>query len=214
MISEKEYTDKIFIWKDRILAEDKLDSKCCDSLANKILEYENYILSLGPANYPQTPPNTITSRHEYYNFLEFDWDELKEVEAKIIENASKILGGSSFYVKMWANVFRNGECITKHIHHPEPVRETDEFKNNIFKTLCGHLFLRNDVDSDTIYHFDSGTQNIKNVKGDFHFFCCVVPHEVLPYEGTERIGLAFDVYTNDFFEGIGIPTPFGLKLIK
>jgi hypothetical protein len=208
------YEDKIKIWKNNLLSEDNANDEICDSLANKILESEQYILSLGLPNYPKTPPNTITSRHDYYNLLDFDWEELEFVKSKIVENASKIIGGSSFYVKMWANIFRNGECIVKHIHHAEPVIENEEFKQNIFKTMCGHLFLRNDVDSDTIYHFENKVTPIKNIKGEFHFFCCTIPHEVYPYSGNERIGLAFDIYTEDFFKGIKLTTPKNLKLIK
>jgi hypothetical protein len=208
------YEDKIKIWKNNLLGEDTTNDELCDSLADKILQSEKFILSLGPPNYPKTPSNAITSRHDYYNLLDFDWKELHEVKSKIVENASKIIGGDSFYVKMWANIFRKDECIKLHIHHPEPVRETKEFKDNIFKTCCGHLFLRNDVDSDTIYHFENKVTPLKNIKGEFHFFCCVVPHEVYPYCGNERIGLAFDIYTEDFFKGIGIETPKNLKLIK
>jgi len=208
------YEDKIKIWKNSFLSLDKEKEEICDSLSNKILQSEKYILCLGYPNYPQTPPTTITSRHEYYNLLNFKWDELEIIKYKIIENSSKIIGGNSFYVKMWANVFRNGECIKKHIHHPEPVRETDEFKKNIFKTICGNLFLRNDIDSDTIYYFDNKAEYVKNIKGDYHFFSCITPHEVLPYNGRERIGLAFDVYAEDFFESLNIQTPNGLVLIK
>lgn len=208
------YEDKIKIWKNNLLGEDTIDVNLCDSLSNKILQSEKYILSLGPANYPQTPPTTITSRHDYYNLLDFGWDELELVKTKIVENASKIIGGESFYVKMWANIFRKDECITKHIHHAEPVIENESFKQNIFKTMCGHLFLRNDVDSDTIYHFEKQSTPIKNVKGDFHFFCCVVPHEVLPYQGNERIGLAFDIYRSDFFKNLGLQVPPKMVLIK
>ena len=208
------YEDKILIWKNNLLGEDIIDKNICDSLADKVLQSEQYILSLGPANYPQTPPNTITSRHDYYNLLEFDWSELNIVKSKIVENASKIIGGDSFYVKMWANIFRKGECIVKHIHHAEPVIENEEFKKNIFNTMCGHLFLRNDVKSDTIYHFQKETKAIQNVKGEFHFFCCVVPHEVLPYEGNERIGLAFDIYRSDFFKNLGLQVPNKMILIK
>lgn len=214
MITEKEYIHLMSIHKNEQLGYDTIDKSLCKSLAQKVLDKEQYILNLGPAKYNNTPPNVITGRHLYYNLLDFGWDELEPIKKKIIENSSKIIGGNEFCIKMWANVFRNGEGITKHTHQNEPIEIDQSFRNSIFKTLCGHLFLESDYPSETIYYFNKGTEPITNEVGDFHFFSMVVPHEVLPYKGKIRIGLAFDIYTSDFFDKLGIALPNDIRIIK
>ena len=86
--------------------------------------------------------------------------------------------------------------------------------DNIFKTMCGHLFLSSDYPSETIYYFENGVEKIPNKPGDFHFFSMVVPHEVLPFGGNLRIGIAFDVYTSNFFNNIGLRVPNDIRIIK
>lgn len=202
------YETKIQDWKSRILAFDKIeDSMLLNSLADKIESSEEQILSLGAPNYPNVASTTITARHRYYNLLDFNWPELTILKNKIKDNSSKLIGGEKFLVKMWANIFRNGQCIKKHMHHPSPIRETEQFKIGIFKTICGHLFLRNDHESHTIYYMNGKKNPIINESGELHFFSCIVEHETEPFRGTKRVGLAFDIYTVDFFKNMGIQSP-------
>lgn len=208
------YEEKIILWKSKILSEDKLEENICDSLTQKIISVEDEIMNLGPSDYDKVPENTITAKHLYYNLLNYKWDELGYLKRKIIDNSSPIIGGDTFLIKMWANSLKKEQYIKKHIHHAEPVIETDDFKKNIFSTICGHLFLENDIDSETIYYFDNNTVPMQSIKGNMHFFSCIVPHEVLPYQGHKRISIAFDVYRADFFEKLGIPTPTDLIIIK
>jgi hypothetical protein len=208
------YEEKILIWKSKLLSEDVLSEDICNSLTQKIIDVESEIMKLGPSNYDKVPENTITAKHLYYNLLSYKWDELETLKNKIVINSSKIIGGDSFLVKMWANSFKKGEYIKKHIHHAEPIIETEDFRKNIFNTICGHLFLENDVASETIYYFDNNIVPMQSRKGNMHFFSCIVPHEVPPYRGDKRISIAFDVYRVDFFEKLGIPTPTDLIIIK
>jgi hypothetical protein len=207
------YNEKIVTFKAHMLGKDKLDLSTCDILKNKIVDLEQTILNLGVSNYKEAPENSITTRHQYYNLLDYLNDDLNPVKEKIIQNARHIIGGDKFLVKMWANVFRNGEQIKKHMHHATPVIENDSFKKNVFKTICGNLFLYGDQESETIYYLKEKTP-IKNEAGDMHFFCCIVEHETLPYQGNLRIGIAFDIYTENFFTDIGLPTPSHLRLIN
>ena len=209
-----DYQTKIKEFNSKMLSFDTIDSDTCKKLTELILESEDKILSFGPSNYPKAPTNTITTRHLYYNLLDFGWDELEIVKKSIVKVASEVIGGNSFYVKMWANIFREGENIDLHIHHGEPIVENEAFKKNIFKTICGNLFLSGDKHSDTIYYFNEVRTEFENKSGDVHYFSCIVPHETLPYKGELRVGLAFDIYSEDFFEGIGMMTPRDLKLVK
>lgn len=209
-----DYQTKIKEFNSKMLSFDSVSSETCDKLTELIIQSEEKILSFGHGNYPKAPSNTITTRHQYYNLLDFGWKELDEVKKNIIKVASEVIGGDSFYVKMWANIFREGENIDLHIHHGEPIVENEMFKKNIFKTICGNLFLSGDEPSDTIYHFNGERTEFPNKSGDVHYFSCIVPHETLPYTGRMRVGLAFDIYTEDFFRGIGMITPSDLKLVK
>ena len=208
------YEEKISIWKSKLLSEDKVNHSICDSLHAKILNIEEELLNLGPSNYIKVPENTITAKHQYYNLLAYNWEELEIIKTKIVETSKHILGGDVFLVKMWANIFRKDDYIHKHIHHAEPIIETEEFKKGIFNTFCGHLFVGNDIDSETIYYFNDSSVPYKNNKGDMHFFSCVVPHEVPPYKGNIRVSIAFDVYRGDFFDKLSIPQIPNLIKIK
>ena len=209
-----DYERRIKEFNSKMLSFDSVSAETCEKLTQLIIESEQKILSFGHGNYSKAPSNTITTRHQYYNLLDFGWEELDEVKQSIVKVASQVIGGDSFYVKMWANIFRQDENIDLHIHHGEPVIENETFKKNIFKTICGNLFLSGDKHSDTIYYFNGQRTEFPNKSGDVHYFSCVVPHETLPYKGELRVGLAFDIYTEDFFRGIGMITPSDLKLVK
>jgi len=200
-------------WNSKILLDDRISSDYSDSLTKIILSSEEKILSLGPANYPQAPTTSITTRHQYYNGLDFLGDNGKILQNKLLEIGSKLLDSDEILVKLWFNIFRSGEQIQRHMHHASPVRITDDFKKNIFKTACGNLFLSSDTGSETIYYLPERTP-IANIPGDIKIFSCTVEHETLPFTGSLRVGLAFDIYTKDFFTNIGIQTPQTLRLIS
>lgn len=198
-------------WNSKLLLGSSIDQDYCIDLAKKLLFLEDTILNYGPPNYKEAPATSITTRHEYYNLI--DILDTKIINTEIQKIAKQLIGGDEFYVKMWANIFRYGERIDRHMHHASPIIVNDEFKNNIFKTVCGNLFLFGDEPSDTIYHFENTTA-IQNRVGDIHVFSCTVEHETLPYQGKLRIGIAFDIYSKNFFSDIGITTPENLRLIS
>lgn len=200
-------------WNSKILLEDSLNRDYCQILANKILSLEKTILSLGPSNYLEAPINSITTRHQYYNGLDFLGNDGIVLKEKLSLIGNKVLNTDEILVKLWFNIFRNGEQIKKHMHHASPIRVNDVFKKNIFKTVCGNLFLDSDASSETVYYLPECTP-LANVPGDIKIFSCTVEHETLPFTGNLRIGLAFDLYTKNFFENIGILTPQTLRLIS
>ena len=206
------YEEKIKEFKNKILGFNRLDNNI-DSLTAAILDLEQKILSFGPPHYKEAPSNSITTRHEYYNLLDLIPDRLAGVSKKIVSTSRELIGGDEFYVKMWANIFRNGECIKRHMHHASPIIENDMFKQNVFKTICGNLFLFGDAPSDTIYHGEEKII-INNIPGDIYFFSCILEHETFPYQGTLRVGIAFDIYTKNFFPELGMTTPSNLRLIS
>jgi len=207
------YKDRIENFKNNILGVNVLDQTYCDALTDSIVKLESKIMGLGPSHYKEAPVNSITTRHEYYNLIDLLPDQINPLLKKISESAKQIIGGEEFYVKMWANIFRKGERIEKHMHHASPIIENDMFKKNVFKTICGNLFLQGDAPSDTVY-YGKDILKIPNKTGDIHFFSCIMPHETLPYQGNLRVGIAFDIYTKNFFPEIGMATPPHLRLIS
>ena len=136
-----DYQTKIKEFNSKMLSFDSISSDTCDKLTKLIIQSEEKILSFGHGNYPKAPSNTITTRHQYYNLLDFGWKELDEVKKNIIKVASEVIGGDSFYVKMWANIFREGENIDLHIHHGEPMVENEMFKKNKKATMVIKTFI-------------------------------------------------------------------------
>lgn len=206
------YEDRISDFRNNLLGCLSVDQVICQQLTSDTLKLENKILSLGTPRYPAVPANTITARHDYYNLIDLLPTQLTTVKHSIVEASSNIIGGEEFYVKMWANIFRTGERIERHMHHASPIIENDMFKKNVFKTICGNLFLYGDAPSDTLY-YGKELISMPNEVGDIHLFSCILEHETLPFTGTLRVGIAFDVYSKNFFPDIGMQTPTNLRLI-
>jgi hypothetical protein len=206
------YEDRILDFRNNLLGFTSVDSTLCRQLTNDILNLENKILSLGEPRYPAVPATSITARHDYYNLIDLLPTQLTVLKQTIVNASSSIIGGEEFYVKMWANIFRNGEGIERHMHHASPIIENNMFKKNVFKTICGNLFLYGNAPSDTLY-YGKEIISMPNKTGDIHLFSCILEHETLPFTGTLRVGIAFDIYTKHFFSEIGMQTPAHLRLI-
>lgn len=207
------FEDQYSHWNSQILLEESLDQDYCRYLTSKIQSLETSILALGPSNYPEAPKNSITTRHQYYNGLDLLGEDAAILKEKLLLVGNKVFGTDEILVKLWFNIFRQGEQIKRHMHHASPVRINEIFKKNIFKTVCGNLFLSGDADSETVYYLPERTA-LANNPGDIKIFSCTVEHETLPFVGTLRIGLAFDLYTKNFFQDIGMSTPQTLRLIS
>ena len=206
------YEERLLDFRSNLLGYSSVDLSTCQCLKDDILKLENKILSLGTPRYPAVPASSITARHDYYNLIDLLPTQLTVLKQTIVDASSNIIGGEEFYVKMWANIFRNGERIERHMHHASPVIENDMFKKNVFKTICGNLFLYGDAPSNTLY-YGKDLISIPNKTGDLHLFSCILEHETLPFAGTLRVGIAFDIYSKNFFPEIGMQTPGNLRLI-
>jgi hypothetical protein len=176
-----------------------------DSLCKKILDKELYIKNLNTNTKPTfnyVNNDSITKLHAYYNLIEFGFEEVDLIVNKIKELVFKINGWETFYLKMWANVYREGDYIGYHTHLP--VLSNVEKLNN---ALSGHCFLYSSKPTYTTYYFKKqnvkpsllGTGNlggtdILNVPGELCIFSSYVPHEFKKWDGNLRIGIAFDVY--------------------
>jgi hypothetical protein len=181
-----------------------IDDLNINSLCDKILEKELYIKNLNTDKKPifnYVNNDSITKLHAYYNLIEFEFEEVHLIVRKIKELVFKINGWETFYLKMWANIYRNGDYIGYHTHLtnlPGTIKKPE--------ALSGHCFLFSTEPTYTTYYFRKknikpsifGSDNINvmdilNVPGEISIFSSYVPHEFKKWDGELRIGIAFDI---------------------
>jgi hypothetical protein len=175
-----------------------------DSLCKKILESEPHIKNLvthKKSTFDYVNNDSITKYHNYYNLIEFNFDEVNLIVKKIKELILKINDWDKFYLKMWANIYRKGDYIGYHTHLPNlPGIEKNP------KALSGHCFLFSSEPTYTTYYFrrlnnkisilgegNVNSVDILNVLGEISIFSSYVPHEFKKWDGDLRIGIAFDI---------------------
>ena len=175
-----------------------------DSLCKKILDKEEYIKKLvthRKVTFDNVNEGSITKYHNYYNLIEFNFEEVDLIVKKIKELVLKINGWETFYLKMWANIYRNGDYIGYHTH----LADFPGIEKNP-NALSGHCFLFSSKTTHTTYYFRKENHRISilgggnidmvdilNVPGEISIFSSYVPHEFKKWDGDLRIGIAFDI---------------------
>ena len=183
-----------------ILISDFIDSTTTNSLSNKILERESYIKGLDDGS--KLPMkivnhNNLTNYHSYYNLIDLGFPETDILISKIKELIFNAFGWENFYIKMWANVFRNGDYLGLHKH-------MDNMSGKKFPyAISGHCFLYSSEKTYTTYLFkkkkngifDSSINvvDIQNNPGEISIFSSYVEHEFKKWDGDLRVGIAFDI---------------------
>ena len=136
--------------------------------------------------------NSLTSRFFHFNVL--NWLGTKSLRKWIRKGYEAYTGikGTTLYVQCWANVMRRGEQIQSHKHcsYNDRIITSD-------RHLCGHLNVQVDGLTSTYY----GGNPILNEKKTMVFF----PNNVLHWKDRcdndkERITIAFDVYSKEYFK--------------
>ena len=173
----------------------------CPKIANLILSKEKNIISTFPPvkrssidGYTDLGPNSLTSRYEYYNLINWPEIEIKILRDRIAEFHQKFLKKlnikifNTVSIKGWANVMRKGEKINPHLHNVKP---------NAY--LSGHVTIQ--CKNTSTYYInpvnqlnEPEVQQIKNVPGEITLFPTCVPHYTDTHNAsTERITIAFDL---------------------
>jgi hypothetical protein len=179
-----------------------------DSLCEKILKKEPYIKNLNTntkTTFKHVNMDSITKLHSYYNLIEFEFEEVDLIVKKIKELVFKINEWESFYLKMWVNIYREGDYIGYHTHLPD-LPNVEKMST----ALSGHCFLYSNKPTYTTYYFKKenlkcsilGTGSLEktdvlNIPGEISIFSSYVPHEFKKWDGDLRIGIAFDISNND-----------------
>lgn len=188
------------IYEYGIITSDFIDQITTNSLSNKILERESYIKGLDDGSKLKmniVNHNNITNYHTYYNLIDLEIPETTILVTKIKELIFNALGWENFHIKMWANIFRQGDYLGLHKH-------MDNMSKRKFPyALSGHCFLYSSEKTYTTYLFkqkkvdifDSSINvvDIPNIPGEISIFSSYIEHEFKKWDGDLRIGIAFDI---------------------
>jgi hypothetical protein len=177
-----------------ILFKDNIGIDNANSLKNKILDKEQYILNLPQYDgFGGVIENSITYKHNSYNLLDFGWPEVDLICSKIKIFTDQITD-DNVYVKMWGNIYRSGEYISKHTHMG--IEDKSQYPN----VYSGHCFLYSTQPTTTTFYFGPVEENVvdlENVEGQIDIFSMFTPHEFKKWDGGLRVGLAFDIVIGD-----------------
>tara|TARA_B100000131_G_scaffold12235_1_gene12693 strand:- start:1750 stop:2397 length:648 start_codon:yes stop_codon:yes gene_type:complete len=137
-------------------------------------------------------PNSLTSRSNRYNLLEFDTaKQLKQTIKRTHDQFVTELGAPTpppIYAQCWANVMRKGDQIAPHSHGKDA-----------WTYLSGHVCVQT-TDTSTHYWNPYGGDpwSSPNEVGKITLFPSWVKHGTdKVVDDQERITLAFDIYTEE-----------------
>tara|TARA_B100001250_G_scaffold112093_1_gene94725 strand:+ start:198 stop:872 length:675 start_codon:yes stop_codon:yes gene_type:complete len=169
----------------------------CGELSELLLRKEPELIEKYPAasdGSTNLGPNSVTSRFQYYNVMEWDEPICQSVRREIKQfhkQYTRSLFGQDHRVprvriRCWYNVMRKGQKISKHYHSAHG-----------YTYLGGHLTVKCDK-SDTVYvnpfQHDQGIFPLENKPGTITLFPNYIPHYTTVHKGKEpRITMAFDL---------------------
>ena len=152
-----------------------------------ILNNEDKIKNISPSIYGKDD-NSLTGRYHVYNFFNSKIGNL--LLKRIIPFLRKNNINPPASIQCWANVFRKGEGISKHIH---------EAKENSVSTNfpVANIFLKGDNKIGTTYIINGREKNIPNEVGQIVLFTSDVEHYVSKNKTSDpRISMALDIHPN------------------
>ena len=170
----------------------------CSWLSSRVLKNERKILK----KYPPTGfdnlktdggtglgSNSLTSRFCYFNVLSWFGTRKLRKYIKAGYNDFNQVDDNPVFVQCWANVMRKGDRIKPHKH-------THVMNLSSVHALSGHLCVN--VDESTSTYYDG--RPLCNVNGQMVFFPTTMTHWTNTYMGdSERITIAFDIYSEEWF---------------
>lgn len=172
-----------------------------------ILEEPNILANVPPSN-PEDP-DWMTGRLWNYNFLDLDYDEVRELKQWIKQryfHYMSLLGAEPerVYIQCWVNIIRNnGRRIVPH-HHADG-HSSDKDAPQEYSYLSGNLCIQT-VDTSTWFQnpfLDKKVIPIPNNDGEMIFFPSFVTHWTdVNKSDIPRITISFDLITQDFYNKI------------
>jgi len=152
-------------------------------ISNFILDNEERIKKLGPSMYNNG--DSLTGRFYIYNFFNSDIGHL--LKKKILPFLEENNINKPASIQCWANVFRKGENIPRHIHGDE-----DGLKFHV-----ANIFFKGDEKIGTTYILNKDEKVIENRSGEIVLFNSHIPHYVRKNNSSRpRISMALDIHQN------------------
>jgi hypothetical protein len=97
----------------------QLDNIDNNALFNKCLVIEDIIIQTTPAAEKGWYGNLTSAKNQSYNLFTFPVKELHELYQAMVKNITPLLDKDTSYVlKSWMNVYRNGDKVSWHQHWP------------------------------------------------------------------------------------------------
>ena len=175
----------------------------CEEWNEYLLKQEQIILdnfrtSLGDGS-TGLGDNSITSRHPFFNVLEFDFHLAKQLKTKLFDCICCLLNitgnttwQETLYTTCWFNVLRQGEKMKIHSH---------AYHDSTFYGF--HVTIKATETFTSYYHpvkHQEEAFHVPNKQGYLTLFPNLIPHGVTPnkYE-TPRITIAGDMYASTVF---------------
>jgi hypothetical protein len=159
------------------------NKKEANEISRFILDNEDKIKNLGPSMYNNG--DSLTGRFYIYNFLNSDIGPL--LKKKILPFLEENNINKPASIQCWANVFRKGENIQKHIHGNE----------DGLQFYVANIFLKGDEKIGTTYILEGAEKIIENKVGEIVLFNSHIPHYVRKNSSSRpRISMALDIHQN------------------
>jgi len=176
-----------------------------DELAAIVLKEEFNILKNTTA--PDTnDSNWLTSRLWQYNFLDLDYDVVRELKQFIKDSYSSYMNDMDIptqkvYVQCWANIIRNdGRRIVPH-HHADG-HSNDPNVSQEYAYLSGNICVQT-KDTNTYFQSPFLSKQVitaPNFNGELIVFPSFLTHWTdTNTSDTERVTISFDLITEEFY---------------
>ena len=188
----------------KMLSENISDS-LLHSLREIVLKEEpNIIKNVPPAN--ENDPDWMTGRLWKYNFLNLDYDEIRQLKQWISDKHKGYVTSLGYtppkvYIQCWVNILRNnGRRIIPH-HHADGHSDTPNAPQE-YAYLSGNLCIQTNETSTWFQNpfLNQQVHAIPNKDGECIFFPSWVVHWTdVNKSDVPRITISFDIITEEFY---------------
>ena len=167
-----------------------LSKRECETIKDIVLSQENSIKTMGPDNYGETSPNSLSGRYKFFNFF-LDSKFKSIMKPKILRAYERLNLPKPVIVQCWANTFRKSEGIDWHTHWGYNSPSGPDFHS-------ANIFIDGDRSIGTSYRIDGRDKVLRNRYGQLAVFSPTIPHKVFPNNSDRiRISIAMDIHFSE-----------------
>lgn len=176
-----------------------------DSILEIVLKEEQNIIDNVPPSDPNDK-NWMTGRLWNYNFLDLDYDSVRELKNYIKSQYVDFMNQLGYepekvYIQCWVNIIRNdGRSIVPH-HHADGHSSTKDAPQD-YSYLSGNLCIQTENTSTWFRNpfLDKMCAPIQNIDGELILFPSFVVHWTdKNLSDKPRVTISFDLITEEFY---------------